>query len=337
MLKKIKNLPVIIAEVGVNFDGSKKIINRMIKKISQTGADYIKFQLYNTDEMCIKNAPSADYQKKIKISQYKMLKKFEINHDKLNFIIKKSKEYKIKPIFSVFDLKSLSILKKIKVQIIKIPSGEIDNYPLLKEISKLNVKVIISSGMSSIPEIKNALKILTNYKLKKKNIFLLHCNSEYPSELKNLNLIKIKKFKKMFNCEIGYSDHSEGDLASIIAVTFGAKIIEKHVTLSKKRVGPDHSSSLEIKYLKTFVKQLKNINISIGSFKKERSAGENKNKKIVRKSLVANTYIKKGTKFSKLNLAFKRPAYGLSPKYYQNIIGKKAKKSFKKDDFIALK
>ena len=160
-----KNLPIVIAEVGVNFNGSKILLKKMIKNVSQSRADFIKFQLYNTEEICLVNAPSARYQKKINLSQYSMLKKYELNWELLKLILTECKKNKIKPLFSVFDLKSLLILKKIKVKIIKIPSGEIDNYPLLEKIANMNVKIIISSGMSSILEIRNALKILTKKKI----------------------------------------------------------------------------------------------------------------------------------------------------------------------------
>ena len=332
----INKYPIIIAEVGVNFNGSLKTLKNMINKISTTGVDFVKFQLFNTDEMCIKNAPKAFYQKKIKASQYSMLKKYELSEHLIIKIINQCKKKKINPLFSVFDIKSLKILLKYKPNFLKIPSGEINNIPLLKQISKSNLNIFLSTGMASEYEIKFALNVLTKNSISKKNIFILHCHSDYPSKLEDLNLIKIDEFSRKFKVKVGFSDHSIGHLASIASVVMGAKVVEKHVTLDRKSLGPDHSSSLEIKDLNDFVENLKNIKLVIGKNNAKRSSSEIKNKKIVRKSIVALCEIKKGETFTEKNLGCKRPAYGLSPMQYEKILGKKAKVNFKKNSFIKL-
>lgn len=332
-----KNKPIIIAEVGVNHNGSKKLLSQLIEKISNTGVDFIKFQAFITENIVVKKSPKANYQKKIKLSQYDMLKKYELKSDHYDFIFKKCKIKKIKPLFSVFDIESLFFLRKYKINYIKIPSGEITNAPLLSEIGKLKINVILSTGMSSINEIGNAIKTLIKNGTVRKKISVLHCHSDYPSKFSDLNLNNIFTLKNKFKCNTGFSDHSIGDLASTVAVSLGASLIEKHVTLNNKLHGPDHSSSLEIKNLKNFVQNLQNIKTILGSKKIKRSKIENLNKRIVRKSLVAKKKIKKGEIFSKNNLTAKRPGTGLSPFFFNKIIGSKSKFNFQVDQTIKIK
>ena len=333
---KINN-PIVIAEIGVNHNGNFKLLNQLIEKVSKTGVDFIKFQAFIADNVVIKKSPKANYQKKIKLSQYDMLKKYELKPNHFDLIQKKCKKNGLKPLFSVFDIDSLNFLKKYKIKNIKIPSGEITNEPLLKEIGKMKIRIFLSTGMSSIDEIKRALSTLTKSGTPRKNIFVLHCHSDYPSQINDLNLKNILRFKKIFNCKIGFSDHSIGGLASIVASSLGAKVIEKHVTLSNKLYGPDHSSSLEVKNLKEFVQSIRNVQIALGNGKIQRSRIEHQNKKIVRKSLVAKKNIKKGEFFSELNLTCKRPGRGLSPYFYKKMIGTKSKFDFKADHLIRLK
>ena len=329
--------PIIIAEIGVNHNGNQKTLNQLIEKVSNTGVDYIKFQAFITENIVIKKSPKANYQKKIKLSQFDMLKKYELQQEDYDFIHKKCKKKRLKPLFSVFDIGSLNLLKKYKIKSIKIPSGEITNEPLLSEIGKLKINVFLSTGMSNIDEIKKAHNTLIKNGTSKKNIFILHCHSDYPSKFEDLNIKNMLTLKKRFNCNIGFSDHSIGELASIVASSLGAKVIEKHVTLNNNLYGPDHSSSLEIKKLKSFVQNIRNAQIILGKSVIKRSKIENLNKRVVRKSLVAKKIIKKGEIFSKTNLAFKRPGTGLSPYFYKKIIGYKSKFNFKIDQFIRLK
>ena len=333
-MKKVKT--ILIAEIGVNHNGNIKILNNLIKKISEARVDFVKFQAFKAENIVTNNAPKANYQKKIKLSQFEMLKKYELNSQLLERIHKTCKHNKIKPLFSIFDLESLANLKKYGHDYYKIPSGEITNLPLLKEVGKLNKKIFLSTGMSSLKEIKNAVKILIKSGTKNKNLFILHCHSDYPSRFEDLNLKRIKKLKSIFNNSIGYSDHSIGSEASIAAVALGAKVIEKHVTLKTNMKGPDHSSSLPIADLTNFIQKIRNIEKSIGTSDFKRSKIENKNKLIVRKSLVAKLDIKKGEKFTYANLTCKRPGSGISPIFWNRAINKKAKINFKKDDLIEL-
>ena len=330
------NKIIFIAEIGVNHNGSIKILSNLIKKISKARVDFVKFQAFKAESTVTRNAPKANYQKKIKLSQFEMLKKYELNSKLLDQIHKTCKKNKIKPLFSIFDLESLANLKKYRHEYFKIPSGEITNYPLLKEVGKLNKKIFLSTGMSSLQEIKNAVKILINNGTKNKNLFILHCHSDYPSRFEDLNLIRIKKLQSFFDNNIGYSDHSIGSEASIAAVALGAKVIEKHVTLNTSMKGPDHSSSLPIVDLINLIKGIRNIEKSIGTSDFKRSKIENKNKLMVRKSLVAKSDIKKGEKFTTTNLTCKRPGSGISPIFWNKVLNKKAKINFNKDDLIKL-
>tara|TARA_B110000305_G_C19359362_1_gene598612 strand:+ start:110 stop:1111 length:1002 start_codon:yes stop_codon:yes gene_type:complete len=327
---------IFIAEVGVNHNGSIKILSDLIKKISKTKVDFLKFQAFKAESIATRNAPKANYQKKIKQSQFEMLRKYELNLRLLNQIHKMCKKNKVKPLFSIFDSESLASLKKYRYEYFKIPSGEITNYPLLKEIGKLDKKIFLSTGMSSLKEIKNAVKILINSGTKNKNLFILHCHSDYPSRFEDLNLIRIKRLQSCFDNSIGYSDHSIGCEASIAAVALGAKVIEKHVTLKTNMIGPDHSSSLPISDLPNLIKSIRNIEKSIGTSDFKRSKIENKNKLIVRKSLVAKLDIKKGDKFTDINLTCKRPGSGISSASWNKVLNKRAKTNFNKDDLIKL-
>lgn len=326
----------IIAEVGVNHNGNINLLKKLIDKISNSGVDYIKFQAFITDKMVIKKSPKAQYQKKINSSQYEMLKKYELKPKHYDLIFKRCKKKKIKPLFSVFDIESLQFLKKYKIKTIKIGSGEITNEPLLEEIGKMKIKVFLSTGMSKINEIKKAVKTLKANGTSNQNIYILHCHSDYPSALKDLNLNNMLTLEKIFKCKIGFSDHSIGSLASIVASSLGATVIEKHITLNHNFYGPDHSSSLNISDLKNFVKNIKNVNTVLGNKKIKRSMIEEKNKMIVRKSLVANKKIKKGEIFTKLNLTCKRPGIGLSPYLLKKLIGKKSKFDFKENQLIKI-
>ena len=330
------NRPLIIAEVGVNHNGNIDLLKKLIDKISKSGVDYIKFQAFITDKLVIKKSPKAQYQKKIHLSQYAMLKKYELKPKHYDLIFKRCKKKKIKPLFSVFDVESLKLLKKYRIKIIKIGSGEITNEPLLEEIGKMKLKVFLSTGMSKVNEIKKAVKTLNINGTNNQNIFILHCHSNYPSSFKDLNLNNILTLKKIFKCKIGFSDHSIGSLASIVASSLGAFVIEKHVTLNQNLYGPDHSSSLNVSDLKNFVESIKSVNKILGIKKIKRSLIEEKNKIIVRKSLVANKEIKKGEIFTKFNLTCKRPGTGLSPYFLKKLIGKKSKFSFKENQLIKI-
>ena len=328
-----KNKTVIIAEAGVNHNGSIFLAKKLIDVASKAGADYVKFQTFDVDELILKNTKTAEYQKKnlkSNTSQFSMLKKYQLSDNDHRELIRYSKKKKIKFLSTAFEEKSLRLLVKYKLDYIKVPSGEITNYLLLKKISKLNKKVLLSTGMATNKEIKQALKVLRK---RKKDLTILHCTSDYPADLNDLNLNFIKNLKK-FGYEVGYSDHSLNMTTPSIAVALGCKVIEKHFTLSKKFKGPDHKASLEPQELRKMVNLIRDTEKILGSQYKIISKGEKKTKLLVRKSLVAKNDILIGEIFSEKNITSKRPGTGISPFKIKKFLGKKSKKVFKKNQFI---
>jgi N,N'-diacetyllegionaminate synthase len=329
MIKKDKI--TIIAEAGVNHNGDINLALKLVDIAAKSKADYIKFQTYSTDELVQKKLGLARYQKnntKKNYSQYEMLKKFELSASDHLKIIKRCKKKKIKFLSSPFDLKSIDLLKKLKMGLFKIPSGEITNIPYLRKIGSLKKRVLLSTGMSNTEEIKIAIQTLLTSGTKKKNITVLHCSSDYPAKNNNLNLLSIPFLKKKFNVNVGYSDHSLGLDASLTAVALGAKVIEKHFTINNKLYGPDHKASLNSTQLFKLVKRIRNVESSLGDYLKKPSSAELKNSKFVRKFIVAKKKIKKGERFSEKNLTTKRALIGIPASKWDFIIGKKAKKDF---------
>ena len=331
-----KNRTLIIAEIGVNHNGKIELAKKLINLASKAGADIVKFQSYRTEELVTAKSRLADYQKKksnIK-NQFQLLKKYELNENQIKSLQKFAIKKKIEFLLSPFDLKSINLIKKLNCKRIKIPSGEINNLPYLEKIGELKKDVILSSGMSSIKEIGNAIKILLKKGMKKKQITVLHCNTSYPSPAKDLHLKAMRSIKDKFNVKVGYSDHSNNSETPIIAVSLGASIFEKHLTLSRKMKGPDHSSSFDFKLFSRLVKNIRNTEIILGGNKKIISESEKGNLNLVRKSIVASQIIKKNEKFTTRNITTKRPGDGISPMNFKKILGKKAKKSFLKDEII---
>lgn len=329
---------IIIAEAGVNHNGNLKLAFKMIDIASKAHADYIKFQTFSPYDLVQKNFGLAKYQVgSINSSnQRDMLKKYflsEINHKKL---IERCKLKKIKFLSSPFDIKSIDLLKKLKLKTIKIPSGEITNIPYLQHLAKLNKKLILSTGMSDEKEIQTALKILISNGTKKNNITLLHCSTEYPASLENLNLKSIIFLKKKFNISVGYSDHSLGYEAAISAVSLGAEVIEKHFTLNKGFKGPDHKASLNPRELKEFVEKIRLTEKILGNSQKKPNKKELKNSKFVRKFIVASKNILKGERLSKFNITTKRAKKGVSASLWLKVIGKKSKFNFLEDENIKI-
>ena len=334
-----KNNVIIIAEIGVNHNNNIIIAKKLISSAKSCGADFVKFQSYKTENLIIENTPLADYQKKNikkKTNQFNLLKKMEISKKFHNLIIAYCKRKKIQFLSSPFDLESLDFLFKKKIFNIKIASGEITNYPLLKIIGKKAKKIFLSTGMSSMQEISNALNLLIKNGAAKKNIYILHCHSDYPTKLSDVNLLAMNEIKKKFNLKIGYSDHTEGFETSVAAVAMGASVIEKHITLSKKMIGPDHIASMEPKEFKTYIRLIRNTEILMGKKIKKPTRIEIINKKIVRKSIVAIKEIKKGEIFNQYNLGCKRPAKGISPILWDRIMGRKSKKNYKINQYIKI-
>lgn len=327
---------LIIAEAGVNHNGSLSQCYKLIDAAKKAGADIVKFQTFNAETLSTKQSPKAEYQKKFnkKETQFEMLKKLELskkNHFKIkNYCKKKQIEF----LSSAFDIEDLIFLKKLRLKRFKVPSGEITNYLYLKKIANYKKEIILSTGMANIKEISTAIKVLQKNGLSKDKIKLLHCSSEYPADTSVLNLKAISTLRKKFKLDIGYSDHSMSLISPSIAISLGAKIIEKHITLNNNLKGPDHKSSLNPKDFKKMVENIRQTERSLGSGVKIPTKEEIKNSKIVRKSIVAKKIITKGEKFSLKNLTFKRPGTGISPMMINTLLKKKAKKNYQIDDLI---
>ncbi len=335
----MRNKITIIAEAGVNHNG--KIINakKLIKVAAKAGADYVKFQIFKTENQVTKKAPKAKYQilnTKNKENQYEMIKKYELNNSQLKILFKYSKKNKIKFLASCFDSESARNYLKIGGKVFKIPSGEINNLNLLEFIGKKNKEIFLSTGLSTEKEIKNALNHLTKNGTKKKKICIMQCTTDYPCNLNDVNLLVIPMLSKKFKTKVGFSDHTLGYESAIAAAGMGAEVIEKHITLNKNMPGPDHKASLNPKEFKNYVTFIRNIEMALGKSKKKPTKSELKNLKLVRKSIVAKKDITKGDIFNFNNIIAKRPAGGISPMKINTIIGKKAKKNFKIDEKISI-
>ena len=323
----MNKIPVlIIAEAGVNHNGNISIAKKLIDIAAEAGADIVKFQTFKADKMISKKAPKANYQIRNSgksDSQLEMIKKLELDLEMHKELINHCKKKKIQFLSTPFDLGSIDLLISLGISIFKIPSGEITNLPYLTKIGKLKKKVILSTGMSNLGEIENALTILTSNGTKPENISLLHCNTEYPTPMKDVNLRAMKTIRKAFNISVGYSDHTLGIEVPIAAVAMGATIIEKHITLDKKMEGPDHAASLDPQELSAMVKAIRNIELAMGDGIKKPSPSEIKNKVIARKSIHLSKDLKKGQRLSSSDLIMKRPGDGISPLFSDMVIGKK--------------
>ena len=307
----------------------------MIIEASKIGVDFIKFQMFSADTLTTKYAKKPSYSiSKKNPFQHTMLKNLELEEKNFHKLKKICKKYKIGFLSSAFDIENLKFLNKLKLEYFKVPSGEINNVPYLRQLAKYKKKIILSTGMSNLKEISFALNTLKKGGVKKTKIFLLQCNTDYPSPLEDANLNVINLYKKKFNVQVGYSDHTNGIEASTAAVTLGAKIIEKHFTINKKFKGPDHKASLDVKEFRTLVKSIRKVEIAMGNTYKNITPSEKKNIKLIRKSLVAKTNIKKGEIFNEKNLTAKRPGIGKPPSLWDYYIGKKAKKNYIKDQLI---
>ncbi|EAL0282421.1 N-acetylneuraminate synthase [Campylobacter upsaliensis] len=326
---------LIIAEAGVNHNGDINLAKKLIEQAAKAGADVVKFQTFKANSCVSVSAKKAKYQLETTAkeeSQLEMIKKLELSYESHFELMKHCKKHGIAFLSTPFDLESVEFLRGLDLPYFKIPSGEITNFPYLKAVAKCKKKVLLSTGMANLGEIEAALEILR--KNGTKNITLLHCNTEYPTPFKDVNLNALKTLKEAFKLEVGYSDHTEGIVASLGAVALGAVVIEKHFTLDKTMEGPDHRASLEFEELKALCKGIRELEKALGSGIKKASKSEAKNKIIARKSLVAKREIQKGEKFSEQNLTTKRPGSGISAMRYEEYLGKRALKTYKKDELI---
>ena len=330
-----KNGCFIIAEIGVNHNGSFKKALKMVKIAKNIGADAVKFQLFDAEKLATKSAPLAKYQKKGSKSpnQLKLLKSLSLNQNEIIKLKKYSDKLGVIFLCSAFDVDSLKFLKNLNLKYFKVPSGEINNFPYLKVLAKFNRPVLLSTGVSNVLEIRKTVNFLLKNGLKKSNLILLHCNTAYPTPLKDTNLNAINDLKKKFNLQVGFSDHTTIAETPIIAATLGAKFIEKHFTLNNNSKGPDHKASLNPKTFKNMIDGIRLLEKVLGGNKKV-TQSEIINKKIIRKSVVAKEKIYKGQKFTENNLTCKRPGFGISPDYFYVLIGKKSKRVYEKDEMI---
>jgi N,N'-diacetyllegionaminate synthase len=327
----------IIAEAGVNHNGSIEIAKKLIDVASISGADAVKFQTFTAENLVTKRVQKAKYQKIVKEkkeSQYEMLKKLELDLNTHKELIKYCKKKKIIFLSSPFDHESIDLLKDLGLNIFKIPSGEITNLPYLIHLGKLNKKLILSTGMSTINEINDALHILIKSGTNKNNITVLHANTEYPTPIEDVNLKAMLTIGNTFNVAFGYSDHTLGIEINIAAVALGASCVEKHFTLDQTLNGPDHKASLEPDEFKKMVRAIRNIEKALGNGIKKPSKSEIHNIQVIRKSIVAKTKIKIGDILNEDNITIKRPGIGISPMKWEEVIGTIATKEYKKDDLL---
>ena len=330
----------IVAEIGCNHNGSVELAKKMMKKAKEAGADAVKFQSFVPENLVSRYAPKAEYQKKNdgNGSQLDMLKKLALTETEYLELVQYASTLDIQIFSTPFDFESFSFLQKIGQNIWKVPSGEITNLPYLQRVAAIecqNKQVILSTGMSTIDEVKYAINVLQQSK--DTSFTVLHCNTQYPTEPEDMNLLAMNKLQELApDWKIGLSDHSEGIVASLVAVGLGAKFIEKHFTLDRNMEGPDHKASLEPDELKQMVCAIRNIEKALGTGIKQPAMSEKKNINIVRKSIVASRKIKKDEVLTEKNITTKRPGNGISPMRWNSVIGTKAIKNFEEDDLIEI-
>jgi len=330
---------LVIAEAGVNHNGELQIAHQLIDAAVNAGADMVKFQTFRADQLVTTTAKKADYQDQTtdaSESQHEMIRKLELSIDMHEDLLSYCNERGIIFFSTAFDLGSLDLLNKIGLELFKIPSGEITNLPYLRHVGGFGKPILLSTGMSNLGEIEAAVEILVKAGTPRKDITLLHCNTEYPTPMADVNLKAMVNMGIAFNMGIGYSDHTLGIEVPIAAVALGAKVIEKHFTLSRDLIGPDHKASLEPDEFKKMVSSIRNIELALGDGIKRPSFSEQKNMPVARKSLIASRDIKTGELFSEKNVMVKRPGTGISPMLIDNVIGRKAPRDFSFDELITL-
>jgi len=336
----MNNKLFIIAEAGVNHNGRVDLAKKMIDAAIGAGADAVKFQTFVAQNVVSRFAPKADYQNKYTDkaeSQLDMLKHLELSLEEHKELINYCKQVEILFLSTPFDLKSVDLLHNLGIDIVKVPSGEITNLPYLKKIGSLKKKrVILSTGMANLGEIEAALTILTEAGTNRDALTVLHCNTDYPTPIEDVNLSAMLTIKDALKVAVGYSDHTNGIEVSIAAVALGATVIEKHFTLDRTRPGPDHHASLEPGELKDMIEKLKNIKTALGTGLKWPSPSELRNIPIVRKSIVAACDIKQGELFTADNITTKRPGTGISPMRWDQVIGRTANRDFNEDELIVI-
>lgn len=330
---------LIIAEAGVNHNGDIALAKRLIEVAAESGADMVKFQTFSADRLATGTAGKAEYQAQTTSateSQHAMLSRLELSAEMHAVLIEHCRQHGIAFFSTGFDIQSLDFLVGLGLDQIKIPSGEITNLPYLRHAAGLGKPLILSSGMASLGEIENALEVFEAAGVARNQVVVLHCNTEYPTPMSDVNLRAMQNIGTALDVAIGYSDHTLGIEVAIAAVALGASVIEKHFTLDRSLPGPDHGASLEPNELRAMVRAIRNIEAAMGDGIKRASPSETKNKPIARKSLVANAPIRAGEKFTAENITAKRPGTGISPMRWDEVIGRMAVRDFAADELIVL-
>lgn len=335
------NGTIVIAEAGVNQNGSMEIAKRLIDAAAEAGADYVKFQTFRAECLVGKTARKAEYQIRNTESgsgdsQYEMLKKLELSAEDHAVLIERCKQQGIRFLSTAFDLESVAFLDSLGLPLWKIPSGEITNFPYLRAIGQTGKPVILSTGMANIQEIEAAIEVLVKYGTPRSDITLLHCTTEYPAPKNEINLRAMQTLRERFGLSVGYSDHTEGIEIPVAAVALGAVVIEKHFSLDRNMEGPDHKASLEPDELRQMVREIRNVEVALGSGEKIPAPAELKNIPIARKSIVAAIAIARGDMLTENNITTKRPANGLSPMLWEKVVGTCATRDFAPDEPIEL-
>jgi N,N'-diacetyllegionaminate synthase len=335
----MKHRTLIIAEAGVNHNGDLDLAKQLIEAAAAAGADLVKFQTFNAKRLVTHGAKKADYQNKTtdkQESHYEMLRRLELSPEMHRELVTHCAKSRIGFFSTGFDIESIDLLLSLGQDRFKIPSGEITNLPYLRHIGRLGKTIILSTGMSTLGDIEAAIEVLEQAGTLRANMTVLHCTTEYPTPMAEVNLRAMQSIQSAFGVDVGYSDHTHGIEVAIAAVAMGATIIEKHLTLDRNLPGPDHKASLEPNELKGMVAAIRHIEIALGDGIKRPTPSELKNKPIARKSMVSNQPIKTGELFSSKNITAKRPGTGISPMRWDEVIGRPASRDYSADEFIEL-
>lgn len=333
----MKDRILIIAEAGVNHNGDIETAKKLVDAAAAAGADIIKFQTFRAERLVRRDAKKAAYQLETTDageSQYEMLKKLELTEEMHHILMEYCREKNIEFLSTPFDIESMRFLDRLGISMLKLPSGEITNYPYLREAGWMGKRIILSTGMSTLEEASQAIAVLREHGAQ--DITVLHCNTEYPTPMKDVNLNAMITMREQLGVDVGYSDHTVGIEIPIAAAALGAKVIEKHFTLDRTMAGPDHKASLEPRELKAMVDAVRNIEAALGDGQKRVSQSEAANRALVRKSITAAVDIKKGEPFTENNLTTKRPGTGISPMLWESVLGQRAVRDFLADEQIEI-
>ncbi len=330
---------LVIAEAGVNHNGDIQLAKQLIDVASEAGADIVKFQTFSASRLVTRTAKKADYQIQTtgaEESQYEMLSRLELSEDMHRELIAHCATRSIGFFSTGFDIESVDLLVSLGQDRFKIPSGEITNLPYLRHIGQLGKTVILSTGMATLGEIEAAIEVLEQSGTPRAHLSVLHCTTEYPTPMNEVNLLAMRSIHTAFGVAVGYSDHTQGIEVAVAAVAMGATVIEKHFTLDRTLPGPDHQASLEPRQLRAMVSAIRNIEVALGDGIKRLTPGEARNKPVARKSMVASRAIKVGEVFTADNLTTKRPGTGVSPMHWDEVLGRKALREFLAGELIDL-